>query len=137
MKKFVLYAIALICISRAASVVSQAQTVGLKVNVPFNFNIEEKVLPAGQYLILAPQGGTLRIKGPDGTAALAMTNPVSGTRPEGVGGLSFRCYGHRCFLFQFWSARTETGQQVSKCRLEKELAGEKQQLALITLRGSQ
>ncbi|HKF01430.1 MAG TPA: hypothetical protein VKB49_03920 [Candidatus Sulfotelmatobacter sp.] len=136
MKKFAFYAIAFICVSSAANVVSQAQTVGLKVNIPFNFNIEENVLPAGQYLILAPQGGTLRIEGPDGAAALAMTNPVIGTRPEGAGALSFRCYGHRCFLFQFWSARTETGQQVSKCRLEKELAGEKEQLALITLRGT-
>jgi len=136
MKKFAFYAVAFLCFSSIAIAMSQAQTVGLRVNIPFNFNLDEKVLPAGPYLILAPQGGTLRIEGPDGAAALAMTNPASGTRPEGPGTVSFRCYGHRCFLFQFWSARTETGQEVAKCRLEKELASEKQQLALITLRGT-
>jgi len=136
MKKLAFYAMALMCVSSIGMVRSQAQTVGLKVNIPFSFNIQEKVLPAGQYLILAPQGGYLTIEGPDGTAALAMTNPASGSQPEGPGTVSFRCYGKRCFLSQFWSARSETGQQLAKCRLEKELANERQQIALITLRGT-
>jgi ABC-type hemin transport system ATPase subunit len=136
MKKVAKQAMVLGCFFVVAVVVSSAQTVGLRVDIPFNFNVAEKVLPAGHYLILAPQGQTLKILGPNGAAAIAMTNPVSGRRAEGPGAVAFNCYGRRCFLSQFWTARTETGQEVAKCRMEKELATEKEQLAVITLRAT-
>jgi hypothetical protein len=134
MKKNTKQAVVLGCFFVMAVVVSNAQTVGLRVDIPFNFNVAEKVLPAGHYLILAPQGQTLKILGPNGAAALTMTNPTSASRPEGPGAVAFNCYGRRCFLSQFWTARTESGQQVPKCRLEKELANDKEQLAVITLK---
>ncbi len=136
MKKIAKQAVVLGCFFVVAVVVSSAQTVGLRVDIPFNFNVAEKVLPAGHYLILAPQGQTLKILGPNGAAAIAMTNPVSGRRTEGPGAVAFNCYGRRCFLSQFWTARTQTGQEVLKCRIEKELATEKEQLAVITLRAT-
>lgn len=118
----------------AAALVSSAQTVGLRVNVPFNFNVEEKVLPPGNYLILAPKAQTLRLLGPNGEAALAVTNQVSGSRREGPGALVFNCYGERCFLAQMWTARSETGQEVVKSAIEKRLASQKEMVAVITLR---
>jgi ABC-type hemin transport system ATPase subunit len=136
MKKIAKQAMVLGCFFVVAVVVSSAQTVGLRVDIPFNFNVAEKVLPAGHYLILAPQGQTLKILGPNGAAAIAMTNPVSGRRTEGPGAVAFNCYGRRCFLSQFWTARTQTGQEVLKCRIEKELATEKEQLAVITLKAT-
>jgi ABC-type hemin transport system ATPase subunit len=136
MKKIAKQALVLGCFFVLAVVVSSAQTVGLRVDIPFNFNVAEKVLPAGHYLILAPQGQTLKILGPNGAAAIAMTNPVSGRRTEGPGAVAFNCYGRRCFLSQFWTARTQTGQEVLKCRIEKELATEKEQLAVITLKAT-
>src|SRR5665811_2206527 len=78
MRKIAKQVVLLGCFFVVAVVVSSAQTVGLRVDIPFNFNVAEKVLPAGQYLILAPQGQTLKILGPNGAAALAMTNPSSG-----------------------------------------------------------
>ena len=136
MKKIAKQALVLGCFFVLAVVVSSAQTVGLRVDIPFYFNVAEKVLPAGHYLILAPQGQTLKILGPNGAAAIAMTNPVSGRRTEGPGAVAFNCYGRRCFLSQFWTARTQTGQEVLKCRIEKELATEKEQLAVITLKAT-
>jgi len=136
MKKIAKQASLLGCFFVVALIVSSAQTVGLRVDIPFNFNVAEKVLPAGHYLILAPQGQTLKILGPGGAAALIMTNPASGRRPEGPGAVAFNCYGRRCFLSQFWTARTQTGQEIAKCRLEKELANDKEQLAVITLRAT-
>jgi hypothetical protein len=136
MKNIAKQAVVLGCFFVMAAVVCNAQTVGLRVDIPFNFNVAEKVLPAGQYLILAPQGQTLRILGPNGAAALTMTNPTGGRRPEGLGAVAFNCYGHRCFLSKFWTARTETGQEIARCRLEKELANEKDQLAVITLKAT-
>lgn len=136
MRKIAKQAVVLGCFFVVAVVLSSAQTVGLRVEIPFNFNVAEKVLPAGHYLILAPQGQILKILGPNGAAAITMTNPVSGRRTEGPGAVAFNCYGRRCFLSQFWTARTETGQEVAKCRMEKELATEKEQLAVITLKAT-
>ncbi len=134
MKKIAFFALTFVCFSTAAVTLSRAQTVGLRVAVPFEFNVEEKVLPPGQYLILVPQGGTLRIVGPNGSAALAMTNPAPGHR-LGPGTVAFNCYGKRCFLSQFWTVRAEGGLELFKCSLEKELSGQKEQLAVITLKG--
>ena len=137
MKKIATYVLVFACFSTLAVLVSNAQTVGLRVDIPFNFNVAERALPAGQYLILAPQGGTLRITGPNGAAALTMTNEISGRYPlAGPGAVVFNCYGKRCFLAQFWTARTQFGQEIGKCRLEKELAREREQVASITLKGS-
>jgi|ERR1051326_6066414 hypothetical protein len=136
MKKVRWQCVVLACFLAGFGVVSGAQTVGLTVDVPFQFNVGEKVLPAGHYVILAPQGDTLRILGPNGVAAVAMTNQVSGHRPSGAGIVDFNCYGNRCFLSQFWSARTDTGKELLKCRLEREVAGQGDQLAVIAMRAT-
>jgi hypothetical protein len=117
-----------------ASVPSRAQEVGLKVTIPFDFNVAEQVLPAGDYLILAPAGQKLGILGPNGASALAVTNQVSGYQPGGPGFVVFNCYGERCFLARFWTARTDTGQELLKSNLEKKVASEGAELALMTLR---
>jgi hypothetical protein len=136
MKKHMLLALAFIFFFiTATAVVSRAQTVGLRVNIPFDFNVSERVLPAGDYLILAPKGQMLKLLGPNGTGALALTNPVSGTRPTGAGVVVFNCYGERCFLSRFWTARTGFGQEVLKSGFEKKLSSQKEMVAVITLRG--
>lgn len=136
MKKIAKQAVVLGCVFVVAVVMSSAQTVGLRVDIPFNFNVAEKVLPAGHYLVLAPQVQTLKILGPNGAAALAMTNTINRRRTEGPGAVAFNCYGRRCFLSQFWTALTQTGQEVVKCRIEKELATEQEPLAVITLKAT-
>ena len=136
MKNLAMHVLAYALVFTMTAVVANTQTVGLRVDIPFNFNVAENALPAGHYLILAPQGQTLRILGPNGVAAVTVANPVSGKRPQGAGAVAFNCYGRRCFLSQFWTARTETGQQVPKCRIEKALATEKEQLAVITLKAT-
>jgi len=136
MKKIATHTLIIAGVLVMAAVVTSAQTVGLRVDVPFQFNVGEKALPAGEYLILAPQGGTLRITGPNGAAAIAITNLVSGHRPDGPGMIDFNCYGQRCFLSQFWTARTEAGEEVVKGKLEREVAKGKEQFTTIALRGT-
>src|SRR5512133_3379605 len=93
MKKFKWQLIVLACLFVTLTAVSEAQTVGLTLDVPFKFTAGEKVLPAGHYLSLAPQGGTLKMLGPNGAAAVAMTNQVSGNGSTGPGIVDFNCYG--------------------------------------------
>lgn len=135
MKKLIVLTLACgLLLTLVATVASSAQTVGLRLNVPFSFNVDEKVLPPGDYVVLSPQAQRLTILGPDGAAALALVNQTSGKRPAADGALVFTCYGERCFLSQFWSARRDTGQQVLKSNFEKRLATQKEILAVITLR---
>jgi len=136
MKKLMLQALGFAYFFSASAGVTSAQTVGLRVNIPFDFNVAEKVLPAGHYLILAPRGDKLELLGPNGSAVLAITDQVSGKRPEGPGAVVFNCYQDRCFLAQFWTARTDTGQELLQCRLEKQLASQREEASVITLSAS-
>ncbi len=137
MKKLLLQGLACVCFfTAAAAVVSRAQTVGLRADIPFSFNVDEKVLPPGNYLILAPSGQMLKILGSHGVAALAITNQVSGKPPASPGAVVFNCYGERCFLSRFWTSRSDTGQEVLKSDIEKRLASQKEMLAVISLRAA-
>lgn len=136
MKKFMLHAFGCVCFYAATAGVTSAQTTGLRVNIPFDFNVAEKVLPAGHYLILAPRGDKLELLGSNGSGVLAITNQVSGKHPEGPGAVVFNCYKDRCFLARFWTARTDTGQELLQCRLEKQLAAQREELSVITLRAT-
>ncbi len=122
------------CFVAGFGALSAAQTVGLTVDVPFQFNVGEKVLSAGPYLILAAPDDTLRILGRDGMTITAKANQVSGQRRDGGGLVSFNCYGNRCFLSRFWNPRANVGKELLKSRLEKEVAGHGDQLAVIALK---
>jgi len=136
MKKFMLQTLGCACVFAATAGLCNAQTVGLRVSIPFDFNVAEKVLPAGHYLILAPRGDKLELLGPNGSAALVITNQVSGKHLEGPGSVVFNCYKDRCFLAQFWTARADSGQELLRCRLEKRLIAQKEEMSVITLRAT-
>jgi hypothetical protein len=67
---------------------------------------------------------------------MAMANQISGHPPSGVGVVDFNCYGSRCFLSQFWSARTDTGKELLKSRTEEDVAPQGEQIAVIALRAA-
>jgi len=136
MKKIGMQAWALICFLVLMISVSGAQEVGLRVDIPFNFNVAKKVLPAGHYLILAPSSELLKIVGPDGGTAIAITNRVRDRRPQGIGAVIFNCYGRRCFLSRFWIDGTESGQELLQGHLEREVAKETSQVAVLMLKGT-
>ena len=122
------------CFVAGFCALSAAQTVGLTVDVPFQFNVGEKVLSAGPYVLLAPQDNTLSIVGRNGMTITAKANLVGGQRPDSPGMVSFNCYGSRCFLSRFWNPRANVGKELLKSRLEKEVAGHGDQLAVIALK---
>ena len=136
MKKFMLQALGCASLFFATTGATPAQTVGLRVRVPFEFNVGEKVLPAGDYLILAPRGDKLEVFGRNGNAVVAITNQISGKRSEGPGAITFNCYRDRCFLATFWTALTDTGQELLSGHTEKELAAKAKESSVITLRAT-
>ncbi len=85
----------------------------LKASVPFEFNVENKAFPAGDYLIQrsGPHGLTLR------TAAgkflmVIQTNPVQSLDPRETAIIRFRTVGGHHVLEQVWQDGVSTGYQL-------------------------
>jgi hypothetical protein len=107
---------------------AQAQTLQYKVtaNIPFDFTITDKKLPAGKYSIVRAQNGNgdqvLQISSADGQQLLSrLTIPVIARDVVKQGVLVFRQYGDEYFLYEIWPAGGQTGRAFPKSRAEREL----------------
>lgn len=92
-----------------------------RADVPFDFVVGDKVLPAASYDMnqIAPNAiETSDSK--DGKAAMIQGQPVYG-KQKLHGALLFHKYGERYFLYQAWNAEGK-GFQVRESKLEKEQA---------------
>ena len=98
----------------------------IKARIPFDFNVADKKLPAGEYsvgrvrqnsddlvLSIADLGGRSK--------AIRSSIPVQSFREKKNATLVFHRYGDQYFLFQVWGAGETTGRQFLKSRSEREL----------------
>jgi hypothetical protein len=98
------------------------QSPGLKVKVPFAFDVAEAKLPAGEY-VLSSGDGKVAIRDSRGrTFALALANGADRKMADGAGQAIFECYGDRCFLSQFWIGGQNAGHQLLRSSLETKIA---------------
>ena len=89
-------------------------------DIPFDFIIRDKTLPAGAYTLTRATQGTLMIRSRDcKTAMVFNTNLVesNNTRDE----LVFHRCGDKYFLSRIWTAGNSVGAELRKCRTEKDL----------------
>lgn len=107
---------------------AQAQSLayGLKVNIPFDFTVGNKKLPAGDYLVSRGQqvSGDLliQISNLEGKAnAFRTTIPVTASKAKDKGTLVFHRYGDEYFLFQVWPGGSSIGRSLPRSRSEREL----------------
>jgi len=112
----------------AAGASAQAQTLQYKVtaNIPFDFTITDKKLPAGKYSIVRAQNSNgdqvLQISSADGNQIMSrLTIPVIGRDVVKQGVLVFRQHGDEYFLYEIWPAGGQTGRAFPKSRAEREL----------------
>jgi len=112
----------------AAGASAQAQTLQYKVtaNIPFDFTITDKKLPAGKYSIVRAQNSNgdqvLQISSADGNQIMSrLTFPVIGRDVVKQGLLVFRQHGDEYFLYEIWPAGGQTGRAFPKSRAEREL----------------
>jgi hypothetical protein len=105
--------------------VSAQSPVQLKVDVPFDFVVGEKTLPAGQYSVRSASRylqDALLIQSADGRkSALVVTNTITGKTGENRARLIFHQYGDKCFLAQVWSPGLITGRSLPETGLQREL----------------
>lgn len=113
---------------------AQAQSLAnrINVNIPFDFTVADRQLPAGQYWIgrAQPNSGdlVLAISNSD-SRANAITTSVQTLAPQNAARLIFHRYGDQYFLYQVWPAGSLTGRAIPKTHRERELQLKSNKLA--------
>lgn len=106
-----------------------AQTASMNVNVPFDFIVNGKTLPAGEYRVdgLSTSTSTIAIRNTEKTAKLmALTNGCESIEAADASKLVFHRYGGQYFLAQVWSAGSSEGRELPRSRAEREVASNHQ-----------
>lgn len=101
-----------------------AQTVELRANIPFDFHVGNKLLPAGEYVI-QEQGSMVSVRSADGQgpgSTLFTYETTAGGRP-GPARLDFDDYGSEYFLSEIWNPYNPEARAVPKTARQRELAG--------------
>jgi hypothetical protein len=122
-KIFAVLAVAVIGVALASPLA--AQTLALKANVPFEFNLAGKVMPAGEYLLQMDAGSAvLRVRNFDaGTAAIILGLPASASEGRtNDARITFNRYGDTYFLSTVVNGYSGAGFKAPISKSERELA---------------
>ena len=145
MKRQAYTLIAMIVLAGSMAVAAQAQNSGrnrLTADIPFEFQVGDKTLPAGRYTVSqinpASDRVALRLRNQDGTAAVTLQmNAVIGRAQESAK-LIFNRHGNRYFFAEAWIDGEGTGLQAPKSRAERaavrELAEAKRPTTTVALK---
>jgi hypothetical protein len=103
---------------------TQAQSI-FKAEIPFDFAVGNKWLPAGEYKVKPVSERVTLIQSQDArSSAVAMTIEVHAGKTSDVGKLVFNRYGEQYFLSKIWVLSSDTGRELTKSRLEREVAAQ-------------
>ena len=120
----------IVTIALATAVVSaNAQSNANKVvaDVPFEFSVGYKALPAGTYSVqsIVSAGDGLLIQITDGKiSALRLSEATRQIKDKPKARLVFHRYGERYFLAEVWNGVDNTGRQLTKSQEERAIASE-------------
>ena len=103
----------------AVPVVNAQQTI-MRCNVPFAFNIGDKQLPAGTYVVREMDRGTL-IQSKDGENSVLGIYNYAGPSKADENKLVFDKVGDHYFLTQIWVSARDEGLLVPESKQEKEM----------------
>ena len=110
-----------------AAATANAQTANrVTADVPFEFSVGYKNMPAGQYRIqiVSSANDALLIQSEDGKqSALRLSEATARAKDNHKVRLVFHRYGERYFLAQVWNG-TDTGRQLLKSQEENAIARE-------------
>ncbi|HEY2960822.1 MAG TPA: hypothetical protein VGJ37_00275 [Pyrinomonadaceae bacterium] len=96
------------------------------VNIPFNFTVGEKALPAGKYLVRRNRTDSdivwvIQNKRTNEVAML-LTRPKQANETQSSAKFVFRKYDDLYFLSEFWAAGTNSGREIQVSNRERALA---------------
>jgi hypothetical protein len=126
-------------ISAGAPAKAQSLQYKLTANIPFEFTVMDKKLPAGKYSISRAQQANgdlvIQIVSEDRRENVSrLTIPVVTRDPAKEGMLVFHQYGDEYFLFEIWPAGGNTGRALPRSRAERELERQDVKVARVVLR---
>jgi hypothetical protein len=121
--------VVMVTLALATAVSANAQSTENKVvaNVPFDFSVGYKTLPAGEYSVqtIASAGDGLLIRSIDGkTSALRLSEETKRIKEKPHARLVFHRYGQRYFLAEVWNGVDNSGRQLTKSQEERGIANE-------------
>ena len=121
MKAIILRVTTMLAVLVALTAVSaQAQTARKtqKFTVPFQFNVGNKVLPAGEYMV-SVDNQTIRLQKSDGKANVIALSQRTASNSDSEVKLTFRQYGDQIYLSQVWLA-DGLGRQLNRQRKDSD-----------------
>lgn len=96
------------------------------VNIPFNFTVSDKAMPAGEYLIRRNRKDTDTVwviqHKRTGKAVMMLTRAVQANDTQEDAKFVFNKYDDLYILSQFWAAGTNTGREIQVTDRERELS---------------
>jgi hypothetical protein len=117
--------IALLVLIGAMAVAAQAQPGGRRMiaNIPFQFNVGDQTMPAGEYTVTqinpSSDRAVLQLRSKDGrSAAMIQMNEVIGKARESAR-LVFNCYGNQHYFAQAWTSADASGLEAPKAKAER------------------
>lgn len=121
---------------------SNAQSKGrqLSANVPFQFIVGDREMPAGQYRIggisQESDAGIAVRRADRSRNSIRLSNSVQAAQPAKQSMLVFHRYGDKSYLAEIWTAGNQEGRALLKSKseriLERELAASEQLASIIT-----
>lgn len=122
-----LLTVAVALVSAVTSANAQSQSSAVRANIPFDFMVGSKALPAGQYIcrrVTDTNDAMLQITSVDGhESAVRLTQSAGTTAQQTTARLVFHGYGDRYFLTQVWTSGT-TGRELLKSKAERAIERE-------------
>ena len=113
----------MLLVTLAASAQGQSLQYRVRADVPFDFTVGDKTLPAGKYSIGRTQRSddlVLSVADVRGrTKAIRLTSAAQTTHPKEKASLIFHRYGNQYFLFQVWPANGNVGRQFPQSAQER------------------
>ena len=111
-----------------AGVSANAQPTANRVvaNVPFEFSVGYKTLPAGDYSVqsIVSCDGLLIQSGDGKVSALRLSDTTRQIKDKPKARLVFHRYGERYFLAEVWNGVENAGRQLTKSQEERAIANE-------------
>ena len=126
----------LVLILTAVSVGAQSEGSGV-LNIPFDFTVQGKTLPAGKYTIEPNRRDYDKVwvvRSKDGgTSVLFATSRVQSSETQESAKLIFLRYGDQYFLSQIWTPGSQSGRELPRPRLKSELAKMERQTIVLNI----
>jgi len=114
------------------AVSTHAQAGSVVVNVPFEFEVANKTLPSGEYVV-SSQGDQVWVRGYRGNWVAVVQSNRTVREGGKTGKVVFNCYERLCFLSQLWLPDADSSREIPTSKVEKQAAGHRrgEQFALL------